>query len=415
MVVPAARRLRRLRWQMTLAFTLANLIGLVVLAGVALKVDGASAYRNEYAEALRRVNTAQALVHSETGQLDLRYLRHDPVAVGHPELYVLVHSDLTVVFMSRGGRHAVSADQLRGAARMALADAGSITVDARDTRGNHIYLLGQRFYDDVQDDQVAGVVVAVGDPDAGAAEHRSLLWALLAGTITLVLVSSAVGHTLAGRAVRPAVASLSQQERFLADASHELRTPVAALRAAAEAALAESAAPPTAANPSGGEVSRARLKDIARDARRLSLLVEALLTRARLKSGVQATQREPLRLDLLVEDVIADLSDGGLLDGEVSFSSTAVVAEADPTLVRMAVRNLIDNALRHGRHPGRPATVRVSVEPKTVVVRDNGPGVPQSMVDGAFVRYTTGSYDGTGLGLSIVAEVAAAHDGARRP
>ena len=410
-VVPAARRLRRLRWQMTLAFAAANLVGLVVLDGVALKVDGASAYRSEYQEALRRLNTAESLIYTDMGRASLRSLKREAVASGHPEVYVLAGDDLSVIYASRGRKYSLNDDQLRTAARQATGAAGPVRANAQDVSGHNVYLLSQRYFDDVQPDRVAGVIVTVGDPAAGHDEHERLRWALLFGTAALVLLSSAVGHALAGRAVRPAVASLSQQERFLADASHEMRTPVAALRAAAEAALAESAASPSAAGMPDAALSRARLEGVVRDAHRLSSLVEALLTRARLKAGVQAAQRERLRLDLLVEDIIADMVEGGLVDGDVTFHPTPIVTEADPTLLRLAVRNLIDNAIRHGHRRGERPEVRVSVGPKSIVVADNGPGVSQEMLRSGFVRYATGSQVGTGLGLSIVAEVAAAHGG----
>jgi signal transduction histidine kinase len=406
-VVPAARRLRRLRWLMTVAFTLANLAGLVALAGVALKVDASSRSRAEYHETRSRISVASALVYVDNGELVLDWLTDDNVSVGHPEVYMVLGDvdHLTVAFAGRNRQHDVADTWLRTAAAQAMtAQADEVTVDARDSRGHRIYLLARPLYGDSDSKQLAGAVMAVGDPSEGAAEHRRLLWTLLAGVSVLALAAAAVGHTLSGRGVRPAIASLTQQERFLADAAHELRTPVAALRAAAEAALAET--PAVEAVPPAAGASRVDLDSFVRHTQRLGSVVETLLTRARLAAGVQVAQPEPLRLDLLVEDVVAEV--GG---GTVALQTSPSVIQADPTLLRLAIRNLVENALRHGHQRGEPARIRVRVAGAVVVVADGGPGVPDELLKARFSRYTTGSATGTGLGLSIVAQVAAAHGG----
>ncbi|MEU9414450.1 ATP-binding protein [Streptomyces sp. NPDC048272] len=89
------------------------------------------------------------------------------------------------------------------------------------------------------------------------------------------------------------------------------------------------------------------------------------------------------------------------------------VTTADPTLVRIAVRNLLDNALRHGRTPGDPAgraQVHVTVRGLVVVVSDRGPGVAAADLPALRSRFRSPG-GGSGIGLSLVAEVATAHGG----
>ncbi len=412
-VVPTAQRLRRLRWWMALMFAVANVGGLAILAAVALRVDSKSRVHAEMAEVRRRVTAAADLVYyddspdgdpdgaAQDGQLVTQWLADDDASDGHPEVYVVVRAGphlsgtrLTVVFAGRDRRHDVADGWLTAAARDAMDTESDQISHARDTRGRGVYLLASPLYADPDSDAPSGAVVAVGDPLAGQRAHNRLLWALLASIGGLAAASTAVGFLLSGYAVRPALANLSAQERFLADAAHELRTPVAALQASAEAALTEHS----------GSVESAV---VVRHTRRLGAVIDALLTRARLSAGVQSARREPLRLDLLVEDEIVA---AGLDPAEVVEHADEVVVRADPTLLRLGVRNLLDNAVRHGHRPDEPARVRVTVAAGLVRVGDSGPGVSGDLLRGAFGRYRSGA-DGSGLGVSIASEVAVAHGG----
>jgi two-component system OmpR family sensor kinase len=124
---------------------------------------------------------------------------------------------------------------------------------------------------------------------------------------------------------------------------------------------------------------------------RLGHLVTGLLTRARVRGGTQEIERTPLRLDQLVEQVIEELP-----SGRVSMTAEPVVVHGDPELLAQAVRNLVDNALRHGG-----GDVEVSVSAGLVSVVDSGPGL------GLSSSATTGH----GIGLAIVRWVAQLHGG----
>jgi two-component system OmpR family sensor kinase len=222
-------------------------------------------------------------------------------------------------------------------------------------------------------------------------DHDVLVRWLALGCTALVCCAAAVGHLLSGRAMRPALVGLGQQEQFLAEAAHELRTPLATLRLLVER----------------GDSSDEALRLVDR----LSRLVTGLLARARLESGAQPAELVPLRLDQLVETTVEELPD----HESVTVDCEPVVVLGDPDLLAQAVRNLVENAQRHGGPAGSP--VEVTVAPGLVTVRDHGAGVPLADREQVFARGVTGgpgATQGTGAGLAIVRWVAELHDGTAR-
>jgi signal transduction histidine kinase len=203
------------------------------------------------------------------------------------------------------------------------------------------------------------------------------------------------------------LASLEQarrsERRFLADASHELRTPVTALLGNVEYATRHGADPDV-------------LEDMRRDADRLARLVDGLLVLER--AGAPAPQHEPepepVALDALVSSLVAGRADG---EGRVKLGpTTSVGIRGDPDALTRAVDNLIDNALLHGPENG---VVRVSVGSHDglarVTVADEGPGPGPGDRQHLFERFwrapDASDRPGSGLGLSIVAAIAQRHGG----
>jgi two-component system sensor histidine kinase MprB len=191
--------------------------------------------------------------------------------------------------------------------------------------------------------------------------------------------------------------SIAAQRQLVADASHELRTPVTSLRTNIEV-LAESELAPA---------ERARLiADVQAQAEELSALVGDLIELAR--GDEVAPVREDVRLDALVAEAIerAQRHAPGV---QFAAELEPAVVEGVPDRLARAVNNLLDNAARHGSH------VSVAVEADGIRVRDDGPGIEPDDLPHIFDRFYRGADDrgrpGTGLGLAIVRQVAEQHGG----
>jgi signal transduction histidine kinase len=186
----------------------------------------------------------------------------------------------------------------------------------------------------------------------------------------------------------------ARERAFVADASHELRTPLAILKAELELALRSGR--------SAAELEAA-LRSAAEETDRLVSLAEDLLVIARVEEG-----RLPLRP--VPVDAGALLREFGPAD-----TPAGLTVSADPERVQQALRNLVDNAHRHGGGHVELAAERANGRVE-LHVRDDGPGFPPDFLDAAFERFTRADpargRGGAGLGLAIVDVIARAHGGA---
>jgi signal transduction histidine kinase len=198
------------------------------------------------------------------------------------------------------------------------------------------------------------------------------------------------------RALDRLESGIAAQERFTANAAHELRTPLAVLRARVD-----------------GMAPGAERIALTRDIDRMTRAVSQLLLTARLQSH-QMNVTSPVELVPLVRDVIADMAPLAQANGRdlVLDAADRPQIMASPGALESAVRNLIENALRFSP-PGETVTVRVGPGPR-IEVEDCGPGVPaadREHIFEPFWRVSNVPGDGAGLGLAIVREVAGLHQG----
>jgi len=202
--------------------------------------------------------------------------------------------------------------------------------------------------------------------------------------------------------------SLSAQRRFLADAAHQLKTPLAGLRMQADMAL----------RAEDSEDMRRSLQQITRSSMRATHTVNQLLALARAETTGRTLPSRPVDLGELATEVIAD-SFPRALDKRIDLGYEGpenvpeeCILEGNPTLLQELVRNLVDNAINY-TPAGGVVTVRVLVDRfsgvQVLQVEDDGPGIPETereLVFQPFYRVLGTNVDGSGLGLSIVSEVA---------
>jgi two-component system, OmpR family, sensor histidine kinase QseC len=198
---------------------------------------------------------------------------------------------------------------------------------------------------------------------------------------------------------------LESERRFTADAAHELRTPIAAIRAQAQVALAEA----------DDALRRDALRHTIDGCDRATRLVEQLLTLARIEAE-RAPAGQRFDLAALAQAVVAEIAPRALAKQQkVEFEGAPGSAvEGDETLLRVLVRNLVDNAVRYSPARSR-IEVRVAPDADEVVfeVADSGLGLDDAelrRLGERFFRVAGNDESGSGLGWSIVRRIAAAHD-----
>lgn len=198
--------------------------------------------------------------------------------------------------------------------------------------------------------------------------------------------------------------SIDKERRFTADAAHELRTPLAAIKVQAQVALG-------AENPGK---RRGALLQIVEGVNRTTHLVQQLLTLARLDQP-EINVLQAVDLGDLAAQCAARYAESALqkeLELSVSAEPECLV-RGDPTTLDVMIGNLIDNAIRYTQEQGR-VEVSVAKQRESIVlsVKDNGPGVPEEdrrRVLDRFYRAEGNRVPGSGLGLSIVERIADAH------
>jgi len=252
------------------------------------------------------------------------------------------------------------------------------------------------------------VAVALADQVELEDRFADLIAAFVAIAIVALFLVAAGGFILVRKSTAPIERSIEFTRRFMADAAHELRTPITILRTRAEVALQQ---PREAAN----YVSV--LHNIEAEARRLGGIVDSLLVLTRADAGERQIDKERIFLD----DIAVDAAGAAQLVGRQKnvqvmvdeFEETPV--EGDPALIRQLIMIVLDNAVKF-TDAGGQVHVRVSMKGSapTLVVEDTGIGIRHDELSRVFQRFFRGETarsrtDGAGLGLSIASWIAREH------
>ncbi len=247
------------------------------------------------------------------------------------------------------------------------------------------------------------------EPPEGAAgrvaytrEIERIGFAVLVADVALVGVVAFAGYHLADRTLRPISDAHDRQGRFVADASHEIRSPLAVIRATVDRGLDPE---------SDDEARTAALRTIGEAAQRLTATSNGLLELA--SADRQFVRAEPVDVSVAVAEAVSRARDavgGDAVHVELSLAPDVVVLGDDESLTNL-VRNLVENALRYDTRG--PVTIRSSATGWQAVVEvvDRGPGIPTTDLERIFepfyrVRADAKAPRGTGLGLAIAARLA---------
>lgn len=382
--------IRRLRILLSSTWSMAWLLGIAILTVVAINLTNKLHQQNVDARLRAQAIAIYGLTWlDEQGRFHNELLKYEEDLLhSGDDVWVIEPGVPTIIHLAPENPN-LQIDALESIARRVMMFDGEVAEADADAAGRPYRLLAIPTYRGVQSEPVAAIVVA--------ADARPMMLAQKSFTkrfsflmIALGAAGIGVGVFLANRSLRPVDDMLAQRERFLAAAAHELRTPLATLRAVCDSASA------------GDEPSETALRRMDPVIRRTARVVDDLLLFSRLEARSAELVRGPLRLDLLVETCIPE-------DGNTVLSAAACTIEADARLVTVAVRNLIENARLHG---ASSQPLRVSVEGATVVIEDGGPGFTATLLEvarGSF--FSVHSSTGGGLGLATVKLIAQLHGG----
>ncbi len=202
------------------------------------------------------------------------------------------------------------------------------------------------------------------------------------------------------------------REEFVANVSHELRTPLSLIKGYAETLLDGAKDNP--------EVATKFLQTIDRNARRLDLLIQDLLTISALESGRVALVFGSVKVHLLGERMLADFkSRAEARHVTLRHAVPPLLVRADEARLEQVLGNLLENAIKYGRENGTVTLGGRSLNDDKVelFVQDDGPGIPGDALERVFERFyrvdkaRSREQGGTGLGLSIVKHIVQGHGG----
>ena len=299
---------------------------------------------------------------------------------------------------------AVAPDWIVTAAR--AAETNGWAAAHRTLAGKESRLHAERF---VGSTGTTYVAVAVAERPNIREQYASLIGVFGGAALAALLLVALGGFVLARQSTAPVERSMEQMRRFMADAAHELRTPVTILRSRAEIALSQD-------RDATGDA--AAFQAIEREADRIGGIVGDLLTLARADAGEREVVRAPLFLDDVVSQAVSSAralaERKGVTLAVGSFEEAQIIGDAE--LVERLVLIVLDNAIKYTTAGGRVGIdVTAQDGKRSVVVSDSGVGIPADQLPRIFERFYRGEgarrhAEGAGLGLPIARWIADLHD-----
>lgn len=250
-------------------------------------------------------------------------------------------------------------------------------------------------------------VGGAGNPTLTAAirgADRALILAALAAA------SLAFGLVMTARAVRASAKLSELRSEFVATVTHELKTPIATIRAVGDSLVSGRIA--------SEEARREYAQLVVQEAKRLTRLVDNLLALSRITDVTEVYSFEPLALDGLIEKTLQDFKEQLRATGfetRVDTPADLPLIQADRTAMCLMLDNLVDNAIRYS-HGERSLRISASRENGAVVLKvtDKGRGIPTDEIDHVTRKFFRGRHlvsNGSGLGLAIVKRIVTDHGG----
>ena len=398
------------RWRLTIVFT--TVLAVILLAStVAVYLTSRSVILGRVDNDLeRRADDDLSLLtrgpHGPPGSSSGSGEEFDPGGY----FYALLDSSGQVIggspYLDTGGL--ASAETLENA----LND-GQAFADTRSSKGDsqRVYVLTVRIVGGGE--ALLQIGRSTEPEEAALSQLRTILLAVLAISILPALVG---GYVLSGRALRPIKTAMDSQRTFIADASHELRTPVSVVRTNAELLQRHMQLPEGDAS----DVDAIALGDILSESERLGKMVDQMLTLAQADAGESAVSITEVILNELAEDAARSMKALAEARGISLALSTdgAVVVLGDREPLRELLVVLLDNALKYTDDGGRvDLEVKRTQKRAMIAVSDTGCGIPAEALPHIFERFyrvdraRSRESGGTGLGLAIARHIVDAHGG----